>query len=176
MKSLVECVNEARVAKMNRNKFIQTIAEYGKENGYTEVDKDTWLYKSYPKENTMYVKDGVAVSFYWNEGKALSISNASQNGRLKNTFHVSVSSYSDNGYSISNHRINFSNKPDETFDINKMTKEEIDDILTKIKSLINKKIIDKIFKNYYKKRKDNTGYAYKYDDFDHSQIKYDDIK
>jgi len=174
MKSLVEYVIEAKASKMGRKKFIDALASYAKEQGFT-IANDDWMYNTYPKENTMKVFDS-GISLYWDEGKSLTISNANQNGRLRNTFKVVVATYSNKGYKIANHAINFTDKADETFDISKMTSEESNDIIEKIKSLIDKKKIDKIFKDYYKKREGNTGYAYKYDDFDHSQIKYDAIK
>lgn len=174
MKSLTEYVTEARVAKMNRKKFIEALASYATEQKFTKIDNDDdFRYKSYPKENTVMVKDN-SIEFFYDDGKALRICNYYPNNKSKNLMKVEASSYNDKGYKKDNYPINMTGGRNEYFDISKLSGEEANEIIDKIKTLINSDIMRKVFNKWFKMSK--NGYEKKPDTFNDYIIKYEDIK
>lgn len=170
MENLSSYITEA-MSKTQRNKnFLDDLVKYASENGYTK-GSDDYLYKSFPKENTIDQKTSHVI-FFSKDGIGIQVGQYNQS-RKKTLMVAYAVAYSDKGYLISKHAINLTGDKNETFDLANI---DVEDIKSKIQKLLDKKTIDKIVKNYYKKREDNSGYAYKFDDFDHSEIKYEDIK
>lgn len=175
MKSLIECINEARVAKMNRKKFMDNLISYSQEQNFIKVDNDdSWKYKSYPKPNTVLVKEN-SIEFFYEDGISLRVCNYAPNNRSKNLLKVEVRSYNNKGYSKSSDiAIKVWTEKHEYFDINKLLGEEANEILNKIKTLIDPKTINKIVSKYFKKS--DNGYEKKSDKFNDRIINYEDIK
>ena len=116
-----------------------------------------------------------SIEFFYEDGISLRVCNYAPNNRSKNLLKVEVRSYNNKGYSKSSDiAIKVWTEKHEYFDINKLLGEEANEILNKIKALIDPKTIKKIVSKYFKKS--DNGYEKKSDKFNDRIINYEDIK